>query len=202
LPPALRSDIIQLMPAGELGVYEAKYGWNRQSARVITGCVAFCVVMLVIPAPLWARVLVIGFFGLGTLMVAAAGLTRRTALRVDASGVSLCQYPLQPRSAAFYPWEDVEKLLIWQYQRLVHVGVQRREGAAPLPKGVRPTTRAALAVTAPGIPQEAAATAVATNGWFLDPQRLADAVAHFAPTVKVPDATTGRPLKPRPPAPD
>ena len=193
-----RSDIIQVVPAGESPVYEAKYGLNRQSARLITICLAFCALMVVLPASLWARIFVVGLAGLGVLIVAAASLTRRTALRVDAAGVSLRQSPLQPGSAAFYPWEDIEKLLIWQYQRLVYVGVQRREGAAPLPRRAGPTARAALAATSPGIPQETAATAVAANGWVLDPQRLADAVAHFAPAVDVLDTISGRPLKPRP----
>lgn len=190
------------MPPGEAPIYEAKYGWNRQSVKVIGICLAFCVVILVVPAPLWARIFVVGFFGLGALIITAAGLTRRTALRIDSSGVAVCQYALQPRSAAFYPWEDIEKLLIWQFQRLKHVGVQRREGAAPLPKRLRPTSRAALAITAPGIPLDVAATGVAANAWFLDAERLADAVAHFAPTVEVLDTTTGRLLNPRPPVPD
>jgi hypothetical protein len=192
LPHVQRSEIIQPAPAGESPIYKAKYGWNRQSAKVIGGSLAFCVVMLVIPAPLWARIFVVGFFGLCALIITAASLTRRTALRIDSAGVALCQSPLQPRSAAFYPWEDVEKILIWQFQRLRHVGVQRREGAAPLSKRVRPTSRAALARTSPGIPLEAAATAVAASGWFLDPERPADAVARFAPTVEVLDITTDR----------
>ena len=190
---------MQLMPPGEAPIYEAKYGWNRQSAKVIGACLAFCIVMIVVPAPLWARIFVIGFFGLGALALGAASLTRRTALRIDSSGITLGRSPLQSRSAVLYPWEDVERLLIWQYQRLMHVGVQRREGATPLPVRISRASRTALAITSPGIPLETAATAAAANGWFLDRERLADAVAHFAPTVEVVDTTTGRLLNPRPP---
>jgi hypothetical protein len=99
------------MVAGDAGVYEAKYGWNRQPARVIGISLAFCLVMLVVPAPLWARIFVVGFFGIGAVIITAASLTRRTALRIDPSGVSVRRCVLQPRSAAFYPWEDVEKIL-------------------------------------------------------------------------------------------
>jgi hypothetical protein len=77
------------------------------------------------------------------------------------------------------------------------VGIQRRDAAAPLTnQPIRSISRGALAIAAPGIPPEVAATGVAANGWALDLSRLAQAVAHFAPTVPVLDTTTGRLLNP------
>lgn len=124
-------------------------------------------------------------FGVLALLTGTTGLTRKTALRVYSSGLTLRQYPQQPRSAAFCPWGDVEKLLIWQSHRLTYMGVQRRERAARPPRFVTPASRAELAVTAPAIPPEVAATATPVQGWSLDSRRLADAVARFAPTVEV-----------------
>ena len=180
------------MPRGEAFVYEAKYGLNRQSAALIGACLAFCVPCILVPTPLWIRIFVIGLFGPGALLVSAASLTRVTALRVDPSGVTLRRYLVRP--AVFFPWEDVKKLLLWRYPQTWHVGVLRREGAAPLPM---PLNRNAARV---GLPLETAATAVPAAGWFLDRKRLAAAVALFAPHVEVVDVTTGRLLSPPPAA--
>jgi len=179
------------MPRGEAFVYEAKYGLNRQSAALIGVCLAFCVPCILFPTPLWIRIFVIGFFGPGALLCIAISLTRMTALRIDASGVTLRRYLVRP--AVFFPWEDVERLLLWQYPQTWHVGVLRREGAAPLLMPLNPR------VARVGLPLETAATAVPAAGWFLDRKRLAAAVACFAPTVEVVDATTGRLLS-SPPA--
>jgi hypothetical protein len=188
------------MPTGESPIYETRYGLNRQSATAIGACLAFCVVIIAVPAPLWARIFVAGFFGFGAVILGAASLTRKTALRIDSAGITLSTSPLRPRSTVLYPWEDVDRVLIWQYQRLVHVGVQRRDGAAPLPLRISGVSRAALSVTSPGIPPETAATAAPANGWSLDRERLASAIAHFAPAVEVVDTATGRLIKPPPPA--
>lgn len=195
------SDMIRVMPP-EPVVYEARYGLNRQSGKVIGGSLIFCAVILLIPSPLWARILVVGFFGLCALVLLSVSLTRKTALRVDSAGVTTRSYPLQPRSTRFYRWEDIDKILIWQYQRMKSVGIQRRDAAAPLTnRPIRSISRGAVAITAPGIPPEVAATGVAANGWALDLNRLAQAVAHFAPTVPVLDTTTGRLLNPSHPEP-
>jgi hypothetical protein len=171
--------------------YEARYGWNRQSALVIAGCGAFCLAVLVLPAPLWLRVTTIGFFGLGGLVIVAAVLTRKTALRVDESGVTMNASPLSARPARFYPWEDVDAVVIWQYNRLKKVGIVRRDGAAPLlNRPLGGISRAALDITSPdGLPYETAATAVSASGWFLRTDVLTATVARFAPDVPVFDLT-------------
>jgi hypothetical protein len=173
------------MPSRVASVYQAKYGWSLRPV-IFTGIfIAVCVAGLVAPGALWLRIVVAGVFGLLALLTAATELPRRTALRIDSSGVTLRQYTQQPRSAAFCPWEDVEKLLIWQSHGITYVGVKRREGAARPCGLVTPASRAGLAARAPGIPLDVAATAAPVQGWSLDPQRLADAVARFAATVDV-----------------
>jgi hypothetical protein len=163
---------------------------------------AFCALVLIAPAPLWARIFVIGACGTGLVILLAAGLSRKTALRVDASGVTLCQSPFFRSAVAFYPWADVRRIVLWRYQRLDFIGVQRREGA-PEPTGpfTGPASRAAARKTAAGVDPQVAMTGVAANSWVLDRKRLVEAVAHFAPAVEVADTSTGQLLYPVQPAP-
>ena len=180
------------MASRDAFIYEVKYG-RKPRPIVFSGVfLLVCVVILLEPGALWKRIVVVGIFGILALFTAATVVKRQTALRVDSSGVTLRQYPEQPSSAAFYPWEDVEKVLIWQFQGLTFVGVRRREGAAPRPRFVAPSSRAELTATTPGVPLEVAASAAPVKGWLLDADRLVGAVARFAPTVEVRD-TSGRP---------
>jgi hypothetical protein len=179
------------------GVYEARYGWNRQAVTVIGGCLAFCLVAVLVPMPLWVSVPAVAFFGAGGLALVVVSLARRPALRVDASGVTTYPRLLSSRPGTFYPWDDVTAILIWQFNRVKSVGVVCREGAGPqLGRPLRPSLRAALALAAPGIPGEVAAGAVSADGWVLRTDQLGVAVARFAPDVRVIDTTTGQRTRP------
>ena len=182
-------------------VYEARFR-GPKTVRIVVILLAFCAIMLIAPAPLWARIFVIGACGIGLVILLAAGLSRKTALRVDASGVTLCQSPFFRSAVAFYPWADVQRIVLWQYQRLDYIGVQRRKGA-PEPTGpfTGPASRAAVRKTAAGVEPDVALTGAAANSWVLDRKRLAEAVAHFAPAVEVADSGTGQLLYPAQPAP-
>jgi hypothetical protein len=182
-------------------VYEARFR-GPKTVRIVVILLAFCAIMLIAPAPLWARIFVIGACGIGLVILLAAGLSRKTALRVDASGITLCQSPFFRSAAAFYPWADVQRIVLWQYQRLDYIGVQRRKGA-PEPTGpfTGPASRAAVRKTAAGVEPDVALTGAAANSWVLDRKRLVEAVAHFAPAVEVADNSTGQVLYPAPPAP-
>jgi hypothetical protein len=183
--------------------YEARYGWNRQSLRLIAICLGFCAVSF-LSHELWLRILVLAFFGGGAVLMAYMSLSRRTAVRVDASGLTLCTSPLYAMSTTRkFPWDDIAKIVIWRgaasgrINRLEYVGVERRPGAAPLAgRFVGATSQSAAGLIAPGIPAEVSITGAATNGWVLDRDRLASAVAHFAPAVPVLDTTTGQYLTP------
>jgi len=182
-------------------VYEARFR-GLKTIRLATILVAFGVIMVVAPAPLWARVFVIGVCGVGLVILLAAVLSRKAALRVDASGVSLCQSPFFRSATAFYPWADIQQIVLWRYQRLNYIGVRRREGA-PEPTGpfTGPASRAAVSRTAPGVAPDVALTGAPANSWALDRERLVEAVAHFAPAVEVVDTSTGQQLYPAQPAP-
>ena len=182
-------------------VYEARFR-GPKTVRIVVILLAFCAIMLIAPAPLWARIFVIGACGIGLVILLAAGLSRKAALRVDARGVTLCQSPFFRSAAAFYPWADVQRIVLWRYQRLDYIGVQRRKGA-PEPTGpfTGPASRAAVRKTAAGVEPDVALTGAAANSWVLDRKRLVEAVAHFAPAVEVADNSTGQLLYPAQPAP-
>jgi hypothetical protein len=179
--------------------YETKYGWNRQSWRIIGIALVFCAAALLPGMPLWLKILDIAFFGGGALMIAVVSLRGTTAVRIDEAGVTLCASPVYPKSTTrLFPWDDVANVVIWQgtfsgrINRLEFVGVERRLGAPPLSgKFIGRRSQSAARLDSPGIPPEVAATRAATNGWVLDHGRLTAAVAHFAPGVRVIDTTTG-----------
>lgn len=110
---------------------EARYTWNRRSLTVIGIAVAFCLVVAVLPASLWLRILCWGVFGLGSAVIAISMATGRTALRIDASGIAACSRPYAPGSSRFYPWEDLRAIMIWRFRRMKTVGFVARDGVAP-----------------------------------------------------------------------
>lgn len=179
--------------------YEAKYGWNRQSWRIVGIALVFCAAALLPAMPLWLRIADIAFFGGGAVMIAVVSLRGTTAVRVDQAGVTLCSSPLYPKSTTrLFPWEDIASVVIWQgafsgrINRLEYVGVERRPGALPLTgKFTGRRSQSAARLESPGIPPEVVMARAATNGWVLDDGRLTTAVGHFAPGVRVVDATTG-----------
>jgi hypothetical protein len=192
--------IISGMPP-EPFVYEARFR-GRKTGRMVVILLVFCAIVIVLPAALWARIFVLAACGIGLVILLGAGLSRKAALRMDPSGITLCQSPFFRSAVNFYPWGDVQRIVLWRFERLEHLGVQRREGA-PEPKGAftGPMSQAAAGTTAPGVDPDVAITGVAANTWDLDRQRLVEAVAHFAPTVEVADASTGQLLYPAEPAP-
>jgi hypothetical protein len=177
--------------------YEAKYGWNQQSWRILGITLVFCAAALLPDMPLWLKILVFAFFGGGAVMTAVVSLRGTTAVRVDEAGVTLCTSPLYPKSTTrLFPWQDVASVVIWQgpssgrMNRLEYVGVEQRPGAPPITgKFTGRGSQSAARLDSPGIPLEVALTRAVTNGWVLDHGRLTAAVAHFAPRVRVVDET-------------
>jgi len=155
-------------------VYEERYGWNRQSVRLIFAPLMLCVVVLIIPMPPWVRIPVIGFLSLGAAILAMFGLSGRTAFRVDATGVTLRASVFSRGDPQFYPWSDIQNLVLWQHTRVWCIGVQRRGAVQQAPAEI---TTSGIGVT----------------DWQLDRQRLAEAVGHFAPQVQIINATAQRP---------
>jgi hypothetical protein len=175
-------------------VYEARYGRTPKHIFSIGYGLVVSAVILLIPAPAWVRVIVVGVFGGLAVMLATMAFSRNPALRVDAAGVTIRPYPLRFSVIAFYPWEDVVQIRITRFERTKgqYVEIQLRDGAAwsslSRATATRPRSRKALMFA--GIP------GVAVNGWTLHLPRLAAAVARFAPAVQVIDAATGSVVNP------
>jgi hypothetical protein len=139
------------------------------------------------------------FFGGGALVFIASIATRRVALRVDASGVTLGGSPGRyGATTVLIPWADIREIVLWRqpmpYGRSVrYVGVARRKGTRPLAgrRGQRAAKATARALT-PGVSGDTLLASRAVNLWHLDTQRMAAAVAHFAPGVRVIDQDTGQ----------
>ena len=99
----------------EPGVYVARYGWNRRSGSLIIGAAVFVLLALTVPMSLALRVVTLVFFGGGTLVFIASIATRRVALRVDASGITLGGSPGRYRSTTcLIPWADIREVVLWR----------------------------------------------------------------------------------------
>jgi hypothetical protein len=183
----------------EPGVYVARYGWNRRSGSLIIGAAVFVLVALTVPMSMALRVVTLVLFGGGGLVFIAGIASRRVALRVDASGVTLGGSPGRYRSTTILiPWADIREVVLWRqpmpYGRSMrYVGVVRRKGARPLAgRRGRRAGRAAARTLTRGVSADTLLASRAVNLWRLEPHLMADAVAHFAPRVRVIDQETGQ----------
>jgi hypothetical protein len=182
-------------------VYVARYGWNRRSGSLIVGAAVFVLIALTVPMSMALRVVTLVFFGGGALVFIASIATRRVALQVDASGVTLGGSPGRYGSTTvLIPWADIREIVLWYqpmpYGRSVrYVGVARRKGTHPLTgrRGQRAAQATARALT-PGVSGDTLLASRAVNLWHLDAHRMAAAVAHFAPGIRVIDRDTGQSL--------
>ncbi len=170
--------------------YQASYG--RTWKHFIGIGFGFVVSAIFLPAavPAWQKLIVVGVFGGTAVMLARMALSRKSALRVDAAGVTIRPYPLRFKVIAFYPWEDVDRILLMPlgHTPAQYVQIKLRDGATWSGSGsVRPRSQKALYFAGAG---------VAVNGWTLHPDRLAAAVARFAPSVQVIDGATGSVVDP------
>src|SRR5487761_1143824 len=124
---------------GEPGVYVARYGWNRRSGSLIIGAAVFVLLALTVPMSLALRVVTLVFFGGGALVFIAGIATRRVALRVDTSGVTLGGSPGRyGATTVLIPWADIREIVLWRqpmpYGRSVrYVGVARHKHTRPWP---------------------------------------------------------------------
>ena len=111
---------------------------------------------------------------------------------MDASGITLGGVPPRYRSGTkFVPWADIDKVVLWK-QKLPHggsmqyVGLVRRKGAPPLAgRRAQFLGRVTARAVAPQISGDTLMASRGINGWHLDKDRLAAAVEHFAPGVRL-----------------
>jgi len=187
----------------EPGVYVARYGWNGRSGGLIIGAAVFVLIAVTAPMSLALRVVTLVLFGGGALVFIANIATRRVALRVDASGITLGGSPGRYRSTTrLIPWADVREVVLWRqpmpYGRSVrYVAVARHRGAPPLAgrRGRRAGQLTARALTP--VSGDMLLASRAANLWRLDTDRMTAAVAHFAPGVRVVDKDAGQLTGPR-----
>jgi hypothetical protein len=187
----------------EPGVYVARYGWNGRSGGLVIGAAVFVLIAVTVPMSLALRVVTLVLFGGGALVFIASIATRRVALRVDASGITLGGSPGRYRSTTrLIPWADVREVVLWRqpmpYGRSVrYVAVARHRGAPPLAgrRGRRAGQVTARALTP--VSGDTLLASRAANLWRLDPDRMTAAVAHFAPGVRVVDKDAGQLTGPR-----
>lgn len=159
-------------------------------------------ILVLLMAPLGVLHIAQGHLLPGLLIIVIAGpypvtrlalLTRRpVALRVDDRGLTLGKAPtwLGERTA-FVPWSEVTQIVLWRQDTLAggvrYFGVQRPEGAPPLHGS--PQNRLLRAVYRPfypaRLPHQVGYDSRQIRGWRLDDERLAAAVARFAPHVRI-----------------
>ncbi|KOV67485.1 hypothetical protein [Streptomyces sp. MMG1121] len=168
--------------------YQARYGWDRRTVRVVALSAVFTAVLLLPGIPLYARILGLPLFGGGGLFMVYVAMSRKVAFRVDETGVLLGGSPARYEATTVHvPWGDITGFVLW-YQAagkatVPYVGVTRREGAPALPGG-GPKARAALEFLVP-VSADVAIASRAVTGWRLDKESLFTAAAHFAPDVPV-----------------
>jgi hypothetical protein len=124
-------------------VYEEKYGFPTEYARLLFVCAAFTLGGLIVPMPMALRLTETAIFGLGGLMLAALGLraTRLVALRVDALGLTVGGSPLKyAATTEVVPWPQLRAIRLTRDSTPPHVTVvtaDRKGKAGALSKPVK-----------------------------------------------------------------
>ncbi|MER5640854.1 hypothetical protein ABT095_28380 [Kitasatospora sp. NPDC002227] len=181
--------------------YEVRYGWTLKAAVLASGSLVFCTGPLILSGHTWARVdglpvpiwlidvlsVLLGVTGL--LLTLTGPLTRRRALRVDATGIVLGGNPLRYAATTLtVPWSEITAVELWVQRmrvngrtiRTPYIGIHRTETATPRP-GL--SARAGTGVTGKSAALIAASRPV--NLWHLDQPSLRKALAAHAPGVRL-----------------
>ncbi|WP_028935612.1 hypothetical protein [Pseudonocardia spinosispora] len=174
-------------------VYLAKYGWTPKSVVVMLVSAVFAVTGFFMWSdnPMIAGLTIV-FFGGGGVAYALGLMRGKLALRVDAEGITVGRSPLvRELPGRTVPWADVISVALFVQKTsnsaTTYVGVQRREGLAPLPGSPGATAMKMSKALLPGIPADVLATSVPVNGWRLDEERLTRTLALVAPSVTLLD---------------
>src|SRR5580698_97421 len=200
--------MISAMP--DTAVYVERYRWTPTVALGIAADLAFVLLTVFFIAPLFIRLPVLAVFGWFAVISIATVLSRRVALRVDEAGVTFGGGPFRYEATTrSHRWEDIEAITLWKrylpvtigrwtpfsFGPIEYIGLRRRPGAPSITAGGRGRADWPGYMT----PVKGVAAGAARNivAFVLDKDRLAQAVAAFAPTVAIEDGgTVGKPRQP------
>jgi hypothetical protein len=164
--------------------YVERFGFSRRSVLIILASVIFVALALVVPEPAASRIVMVVFFGGGGLLSVLTAASRKVALRVDASGVTLGGSPFRYAATTEHvPWSDVNAIVLWHQQvrtaRLPYFGIERRpEAFVPWSSGLGESISRRLV---PHVPADVARFSRPMTGWRVNRQQLAAAVERFSP---------------------
>lgn len=176
--------------------YEVRFGLTRRDLWLIPVAVLFTAVCVLLVMSEGAGIAVVGIVGFGLFLALRVVqlVSRRVALRVDEAGITLGLTPPWPRRHTVrVPWREIAAVVLWRqqtgYSSLRHLGLVRPVGLPPLPGSMRNRflRRVALAFIPSHVPPQVAIYSRAVAGWSVNRDRLAAAVARFAPQVEVDD---------------
>lgn len=173
-------------------VYEERYRWTRTSVTALALCSAFVLAAIAVTQmPLLLRALAIACFGCGAFLSVFVPVSRKVALRVDASGLTLGGNPLRYRATTrVVPWHEVQRVFLWRRRPGVRfLSVERPANAPPLsPGGTGTADRPALYLSPdPQVPSPTlkVGTTRGMQAFSVDDVRLSDAIAHYAPSTRI-----------------
>ena len=176
-------------------VYQERYHWTQTSTTILIACGMFMIIGALAGSPrssVVLQVLLVAFGGCGAFFDVLYPASRKVALRVDASGITLGGNPLRYKATTrVIPWHEVQGVFLWQRAfRIRYLGVERPDEAPPLsPGGTGRADRTLSFYAGPQVPPLALAYGAIRGmaAFSVDDARLSEAITHYAPTVDLVD---------------
>ena len=120
-------------------VYEERYHWTQTSTTILIGCGMLMIIGALAGSPRTSvvlQVLLVAAGGCGAFFDVLYPASRKVALRVDASGITLGGSPLRYKATTrVIPWPEVQGVFLWQRGFGRYLGVERTDEAPPLSPG-------------------------------------------------------------------
>ena len=173
-------------------VYEERYRWTRTSSTALIGCSMLMLIFIVLPQPHHLpRAPFIALCACGAFLAVFVPLSRKVALRVDASGLTLGGNPLRYKATTrVVPWHEVQRVFLWRRGPGVrYLSVERPADAPPLSPGGTGTADRLPFFRSPNpqvpSPTLKVGTTRGMQAFSVDDARLSDAIGHYAPNARI-----------------
>lgn len=175
-------------------VYEERYRWTRTAVYALAACCGFMVFAIAAPqVPLLVRAIFVLCCGCGAFLSVLVPASRKVALRVDASGITLGGNPLRYNAATrVVPWHEVQRVFLWRRGPGVgarYLSVERPRDAPPLsPGGTGKADRPAFYLASnPQLPSPTlkVGTTRGMQAFSVDDDRLSAIITHYAPSARI-----------------